>query len=345
MRRASRIARDALTTLCTESIAIASSSASSVTAARATTTNQLVIQSLRCDRLGFFAPTIASTHRATSYRSYGSKRKPATMRPMSLAEMETTRIVPGVPEGMNSSMPPIDGVLYGSPPSTWEERERETLESGSADAASLRDEDAKIDAMFEVFMKEGIVPGSGLPTMEEIMEGRERGAEGSEVDGGEAAPSEDADEDGEDADEDDENAPIVRVPIRDSRGWSYGTGKRKTAIARVWLAPGGEGAHRVNGKPYDEYFPSPSTRGDMLSPFFVTDTLGLFSATVDVRGGGITGQCQAIRHGISKALQNYDPVFRPALKEAGFLRRDSRIVERKKPGKAKARKSFAWVKR
>ena len=192
------------------------------------------------------------------------------------------------------------------------------------------------------------VRGSGMPTLEEVLAG-ERAAE---TETGEAAADADADaaETGEEEEEEEEedavdsNAPLARVPVRDAAGRSYGTGKRKTAVARVWLAPGA-GEHKVNGKPYDEYFPSPSSRAEMVAPFFVSGTLGMFTLVADVRGGGISGQAQAIRHGVSVALQNYDPAFRPALKAAGYLRRDSRVVERKKPGKAKARKSFAWVKR
>ena len=93
------------------------------------------------------------------------------------------------------------------------------------------------------------------------------------------------------------------------------------------------------------YFPSLRRRNDVLTPFFVTDTLGQFDVMAAVEGGGSTGQAQALRHGIAKALQNWDPEVRPVLKSAGLLTRDARIVERKKPGRKKARKSFAFVKR
>ena len=141
------------------------------------------------------------------------------------------------------------------------------------------------------------------------------------------------------------NVPMhCRVSVIDKFGRSYGTGKRKTSIARVWLKQG-NGNVVINGKRLNDYFGLLQRRSDVLAPFFTTNTLGLFDIRATVQGGGNTGQSQALRHGISKALQLFDPQFRPALKSEGLLSRDSRIVERKKPGKAKARKSFQWVKR
>eukprot|EP00898_Chlorokybus_atmophyticus_P003342 jgi/Chlat1/4008/Chrsp26S00297 len=135
-----------------------------------------------------------------------------------------------------------------------------------------------------------------------------------------------------------------RVRVVDELGRAYATGKRKCSIARVWLSPGG-GPLMVNSKGHDQYFQEVNGRADSLRPFLVTGTLGNFSMYSTVKGGGISSQAGAIRHGISKALQAFDPALRPPLKEAGFLTRDPRVVERKKPGKAKARKSFQWVKR
>ncbi|KAL1806252.1 hypothetical protein ACET3Z_029320 [Daucus carota] len=136
----------------------------------------------------------------------------------------------------------------------------------------------------------------------------------------------------------------ARVRQVDSKGRAYGTGKRKCSIARVWIEPG-EGKFVVNDKQFDVYFPMLDQRAALLRPFTETKTLGLWDVNCTVKGGGISGQVGAIRLGISRALQNWEPDLRPPLKEAGFLTRDSRVVERKKPGKAKARKSFQWVKR
>ncbi len=136
----------------------------------------------------------------------------------------------------------------------------------------------------------------------------------------------------------------ARVRTVDEHGRAYATGKRKEAIARVWIAPG-DGIVSVNGRTLDGYFPDLTWRSHVLYPFMVTDTLGAFDATVTVRGGGPSGQAQAVRHGVAKALQAWAPMLRPPLREVGLLTRDPRVVERKKPGKAGARKSFQWVKR
>ncbi len=135
-----------------------------------------------------------------------------------------------------------------------------------------------------------------------------------------------------------------RIAVRDEFGRSGATGRRKTAVARVAIWPG-EGDIRVNGRPLDVHVADIERRGWMLKPFLVTNTMGLFDVRAEVRGGGGSGQAQAIRHGIAKALQLYEPTFRPPLKKAGMLTRDPRKVERKKPGRKKARKAFQWVKR
>ena len=140
-----------------------------------------------------------------------------------------------------------------------------------------------------------------------------------------------------------EAAPVYE-PKRDEHGRSYATGKRKDAIARVWVKPG-KGTVTVNGKDVAEYFARPVLQMVIGQPFTVANVGGQFDVVCTVRGGGLSGQAGAVKHGISKALAFYDPEVRPALKKAGFLTRDPRVVERKKYGKAKARKSFQFSKR
>ncbi|MBV0912259.1 30S ribosomal protein S9 [Anianabacter salinae] len=135
-----------------------------------------------------------------------------------------------------------------------------------------------------------------------------------------------------------------REPIRDSLGRSYATGRRKDATARVWIKPG-SGKVTVNGKPMNEYFARPVLQMILAQAFSVAGVEGQFDVMATVKGGGLSGQAGAVKHGVSRALQNYDPSLRPALKAAGFLTRDSRVVERKKYGRAKARKSFQFSKR
>jgi small subunit ribosomal protein S9 len=137
---------------------------------------------------------------------------------------------------------------------------------------------------------------------------------------------------------------IERVAVRDNLGRSYATGKRKDAVARVWIKPG-SGKVVVNGKEMISYFARPVLQMILRQPFTVAGVEGQFDVTATVKGGGLSGQAGAVKHGISKALQIYDPSLRGALKVAGFLTRDSRVVERKKYGKAKARKSFQFSKR
>jgi small subunit ribosomal protein S9 len=133
-------------------------------------------------------------------------------------------------------------------------------------------------------------------------------------------------------------------PKRDALGRSYATGKRKNAVARVWIKPG-TGKIEVNGRDSPVYFARPVLRMLLNQPFVVTDRLGQFDVWCTVNGGGLSGQAGAVRHGISKALTFYEPGLRPVLKHGGFLTRDSRGVERKKYGKAKARRSFQFSKR
>ena len=133
-------------------------------------------------------------------------------------------------------------------------------------------------------------------------------------------------------------------PKIDAQGRAYGTGRRKSAVARVWIKPG-SGKVTVNGRELNIYFARPVLQMILNQPFQVAGVEGEFDVQATVKGGGLSGQAGAVKHGISKALQLYDPALRPALKAAGFLTRDSRVVERKKYGKAKARKSFQFSKR
>ena len=137
---------------------------------------------------------------------------------------------------------------------------------------------------------------------------------------------------------------IARVAVRDKLGRSYATGKRKNAVARVWIKPG-SGKVVVNGKVMAEYFARPVLQMILRQPFTIANVEGQFDVMATVAGGGLSGQAGAVKHGISKPLQLYEPTLPPALKAAGFLTRDSRVVERKKYGKAKARKSFQFSKR
>ncbi|WP_428541503.1 30S ribosomal protein S9 [Profundibacter sp.] len=139
-------------------------------------------------------------------------------------------------------------------------------------------------------------------------------------------------------------AAIQRDPVRDELGRSYATGKRKDAVARVWIKPG-SGKVTVNGRDMDKYFARPVLQMILRQPFTVAGVEGEFDVTATVKGGGLSGQAGAVKHGISKALQIYEPSLRGALKAAGFLTRDSRVVERKKYGKRKARRSFQFSKR
>jgi small subunit ribosomal protein S9 len=137
---------------------------------------------------------------------------------------------------------------------------------------------------------------------------------------------------------------IHREVVKDELGRSYATGKRKDAVARVWIKPG-SGKVIVNGREQATYFARPVLRMILLQPFEITGTAGQFDVMATVKGGGLSGQAGAVKHGISKALQLFDPAHRPALKAAGFITRDSRVVERKKYGNAKASKSFQFSKR
>ena len=138
------------------------------------------------------------------------------------------------------------------------------------------------------------------------------------------------------------------VPLReqelDAQGRAYATGRRKDATARVWVKPG-TGKITVNGKDQEVYFARPTLRLIIDQPFAITDRQGQYDVVATVKGGGLSGQAGAVKHGISQALTKYEPALRSTVKAAGFLTRDSRVVERKKYGRAKARRSFQFSKR
>ncbi|TCL70354.1 30S ribosomal protein S9 [Rhizobium sp. BK251] len=142
------------------------------------------------------------------------------------------------------------------------------------------------------------------------------------------------------------DAPAAPVHVRkvDAQGRSYATGKRKNAVARVWVKPG-SGKITVNGKEFATYFARPVLQMILRQPIVAVARDGQFDIDATVAGGGLSGQAGAVRHGISKALTYFEPGLRPVLKKGGFLTRDSRVVERKKYGKAKARRSFQFSKR
>lgn len=138
------------------------------------------------------------------------------------------------------------------------------------------------------------------------------------------------------------------APLReqelDKLGRAYATGRRKDATARVWVKPG-TGKITVNGRDQEVYFARPTLRLIINQPFSITEREGQYDVIATVKGGGLSGQAGAVKHGISQALTKYEPALRSTVKAAGFLTRDSRVVERKKYGRAKARRSFQFSKR
>ena len=138
------------------------------------------------------------------------------------------------------------------------------------------------------------------------------------------------------------------TPLRDQEldafGRAYATGRRKDAVARVWIKPG-TGKVTVNGRDQEVYFARPSLRLVINQPFQIAEREGQYDVVVTVKGGGLSGQAGAVKHGISQALAKFEPALRSTVKTAGFLTRDSRVVERKKYGRAKARRSFQFSKR
>jgi small subunit ribosomal protein S9 len=142
--------------------------------------------------------------------------------------------------------------------------------------------------------------------------------------------------------------PVEAAPLReqqlDKYGRAYATGRRKDAVARVWLKPG-SGRIEVNGREQEVYFARPTLRLVINQPFDIAGRRGQYDVVATVVGGGLSGQAGAVKHGISQALTRYEPALRAVVKQAGFLTRDSRAVERKKYGRAKARRSFQFSKR
>ena len=141
-----------------------------------------------------------------------------------------------------------------------------------------------------------------------------------------------------------ENTAPVYTQKLDKLGRAYATGKRKDAVARVWIKPG-SGKISINGRDVEVYFARPVLRMILRQPLEVAKRTGQYDLMVTVAGGGLSGQAGAVRHGLAKALTNFEPELRPALKKEGFLTRDARVVERKKYGKKKARRSFQFSKR
>jgi small subunit ribosomal protein S9 len=139
-------------------------------------------------------------------------------------------------------------------------------------------------------------------------------------------------------------AAVLREQQLDKQGRAYATGRRKDAVARVWLKPG-SGKIVVNGRDQEVYFARPTLRLVINQPFDVAERRDQYDVVASVTGGGLSGQAGAVKHGISQALSRYEPMLRTTIKQAGFLTRDSRVVERKKYGKAKARRSFQFSKR
>ena len=137
---------------------------------------------------------------------------------------------------------------------------------------------------------------------------------------------------------------VLREQELDAQGRAYATGRRKDAVARVWLKPG-TGKVTVNGRDQEVFFARPTLRLIIKQPFQITEREGQYDVVCTVAGGGLSGQAGAVKHGISQALSKYEPALRTTVKAAGFLTRDSRVVERKKYGRAKARRSFQFSKR
>lgn len=135
-----------------------------------------------------------------------------------------------------------------------------------------------------------------------------------------------------------------KLPKIDKFGRAYGTGRRKDATARVWVKKG-SGKIKVNGLEVEQYFARPVLRMIINQPFVSLKEENKYDVTITVKGGGLSGQAGAVRHGIARALDNFNPLLRPALRQGGYLTRDSRVVERKKYGRAKARRSFQFSKR
>lgn len=233
-------------------------------------------------------------------------------------------------EGIGESKDPMDGdpanPVAGSPPP------KNTFDSvnDALEAWEAAMDNGDWDSAWQIFDQEFPIDSAEFPTIEQMLAWNPEEEERAQRRHREEALQ--------------EQAAMLRTRKVDGSGRSHAVGKRKTSVARVWLREG-PGHVMVNRRPYDAYFPVIERRNDIIAPFLVTETLGKFDVMAAVHGGGQTGQAQALRHGIARALQAWDPDYRPELKAAGLLTRDARIVERKKPGLKKARKAFQWVKR
>lgn len=279
-------------------------------------------------------------HRARRYSSKSSKKRPHSESEI-LAMIRSQIAIPvpsDIPDGTNNIDDIPEGILYGEFNDPTAERHLET---------QTKEEKEIIDELRALVLeREEPRAEDRLPPLEHFYQDaksleKEKRQEREKIKQMEQT--------------------MNRVKKVDRFGGSVGTGKRKTAVAQVRIVPakgskaGDEeeteeeeevfGEIVINGKPLDEYFQDVSLRQHVLAPFAATNTLGLFDVRVLVHGGGLSGQSQAARLGVARSLQNYDPAFRAQLKPLGFLTRDSRIVERKKPGLKKARKAFQWVKR
>jgi small subunit ribosomal protein S9 len=179
------------------------------------------------------------------------------------------------------------------------------------------------------------------PEVPEVTEVEATEAPAAEA-GAEAAPVETAEDAAPPA------PPPVEIPLREQQldkfGRAYATGRRKDAVARVWIKPG-SGKIVINEREQEVYFARPTLRLVINQPFEVADRRGAYDVVATVKGGGLSGQAGAVKHGIAQALTRFEPALRTTVKRAGFLTRDSRVVERKKYGRAKARRSFQFSKR
>ena len=170
----------------------------------------------------------------------------------------------------------------------------------------------------------------------------------AELTGTKAAPAAPAGDEAPAAETAEQAPPQEEAPLReqqiDAQGRAYATGRRKDAVARVWLKPG-SGQIVVNGRDQSIYFARPTLRLVINQPFDVAERQGQYDVVCTVKGGGLSGQAGAVKHGIAQALSRFEPALRTTVKRAGFLTRDPRVVERKKYGRAKARRSFQFSKR
>lgn len=188
-------------------------------------------------------------------------------------------------------------------------------------------------------------PEPEVPEVPEVVATADAPAEGAEAaaEGADAAPAQTAEEAAPPPPPIVEEAPLREQQL-DKHGRAYATGRRKDAVARVWLKPG-SGRIVINEREQEVYFARPTLRLVINQPFDVADRRGAYDVIATVKGGGLSGQAGAVKHGIAQALTRFEPALRTAVKRAGFLTRDPRVVERKKYGRAKARRSFQFSKR